>query len=628
MLNKKLLVTLTLWCAVAPLEFYGQAAQAANTYTAILSTNERFFSETGYTVKDRFLDYWNEHGDITQQGLPLSDELQELSETDGKVYTVQYFERAVFEYHPELMAPNDVLLSLVGLTAYHNKYPDGAQNQVPNTTTGSIPFSETDTRLGGAFLEYWQAHGGLAQNGLPISDEFIEQSDLNGKTYKVQYFERAVFEYHPENEQTPYAILLSHLGKQKYRSLYVLQVPSEITVPIPATISPKAALYLVDALAFIQANSIMRDRVDWIKLRRAVFSRAENATTEADTYPAIVLALDKLGDGHSGFLDPTRASNLSGQETTMGLTVSFVDRAITTVDSGSIAELAGAKTGDTIRAVNGKPIDQIDISAFFNEIYGGDEVDLMLNSDSDQPGSASHTVIIRHDYVDISYIPSGRLIEGKLGYINLPANGFSPIAAQYADIVQQLIRELDQTPICGWVTDLQANEGGNMWSMITGIGPVLGEGELGYFVSIDGERRAWKYSEGRAYNGDYAYPLVNNAYNLHESTPPVAVLTSRSTASSGEATLIAFRGRPQTRTFGAPTSGVPSANGGKLMSDGASVILTLALEMDRTGHQYGYNERIQPDQNVASRSGVSGTVGDPVMQAAATWLVQQPGCTN
>src|SRR4051812_42530550 len=59
------------------------------------------FSETGHKVCGRFLTYWNEHGGLAQQGYPLSEEFVETSHLDGKPYTVQYFERAVFEYHPE-----------------------------------------------------------------------------------------------------------------------------------------------------------------------------------------------------------------------------------------------------------------------------------------------------------------------------------------------------------------------------------------------------------------------------------------------------------------------------------------------------------------------------------------------
>jgi hypothetical protein len=149
----------------------------------------------------------------------MTSEFTELSDTNGKTYTVQYFERAVFEKHPEEKPPFDVLLSLLGNAFYSQKYPGGAPNQQPNTSAGSMLFPETGKRLGGRFLEYWRTHGGLMQQGYPISNEFMEKSDLNGQTYRVQYFERAVFELHPEN-QPPFDVLLSQLGtyyvKQKY----------------------------------------------------------------------------------------------------------------------------------------------------------------------------------------------------------------------------------------------------------------------------------------------------------------------------------------------------------------------------------------------------------------------------
>ena len=181
--------------------------------------NSRTFPETGKTISGAFLQYWNRHGGLAQQGFPISEVIQETSATDGKIYTVQYMERAVFEQHPENKPPYDVLLSLLGVFRYQQKYPQGAPGQVPNTEPNARLFPETGKRVGGLFRSYWESHGGLAQQGYPISDEFDEVSDLDGKSYKVQYFERAVFEYHPEN-QPPYNVLLSQLGTFRYRDRY------------------------------------------------------------------------------------------------------------------------------------------------------------------------------------------------------------------------------------------------------------------------------------------------------------------------------------------------------------------------------------------------------------------------
>ena len=94
----------------------GQSAQAETSH---------FFKETGKTVSGRFWEYWQANGGLAQQGYPLSDEFPEKSDLDGKTYTVQYFERAVFEKHPENPKPYDVLLSQLGTFRYKEKYSDG-----------------------------------------------------------------------------------------------------------------------------------------------------------------------------------------------------------------------------------------------------------------------------------------------------------------------------------------------------------------------------------------------------------------------------------------------------------------------------------------------------------------------
>ncbi|MDQ6694278.1 MAG: PQQ-dependent sugar dehydrogenase [Chloroflexota bacterium] len=189
---------------------------ASGSY-ALAQGTSMLFPETGKSVQGKFLDYWNGHGGLGQQGFPISGEMQEKSDNDGKTYTVQYFERAVFEAHPENPAPNDVLLSLLGAQLYKQKYPSGAPGQTANRETGAHLFTETGKSVGGLFRSYWNSHGGLAQQGYPVSEEFTERSDLDGKSYKVQFFQRAILEYHPEN-QPPYNVLLSQLGTFRLRA--------------------------------------------------------------------------------------------------------------------------------------------------------------------------------------------------------------------------------------------------------------------------------------------------------------------------------------------------------------------------------------------------------------------------
>jgi len=166
-----------------------------------------FFAETGLSICKAMEGYWRQYGGLAQFGFPISAARQEKSAIDGKTYLVQYFERALFELHPENKSPYNVLLGLLG-RRFHPIDPPVAQINDGNHQY----FRETGHNVLGEFAAYWQAHGGLFVNGYPISEPLQERS-ADGKTYTVQYFERARFELHPENAP-PFNVLLGHLGRQ------------------------------------------------------------------------------------------------------------------------------------------------------------------------------------------------------------------------------------------------------------------------------------------------------------------------------------------------------------------------------------------------------------------------------
>src|SRR5688572_12572638 len=76
----------------------------------------------------------------------------------------------------------------------------------PDDNSMPIYFKETGFWLQGEFRQYWETSGGLFVHGYPISGVFKE-GDLF-----VQYFERSVFEFHPELRGTEYEVLLRRLG--------------------------------------------------------------------------------------------------------------------------------------------------------------------------------------------------------------------------------------------------------------------------------------------------------------------------------------------------------------------------------------------------------------------------------
>jgi sortase (surface protein transpeptidase) len=110
------------------------------------------------------------------------------------------------------------LLTLLGLPGL----PPTAQ---PVAAAGQrLCFAETNQCVEHAFLDFWTAHGGLAILGLPVGPALL---DDDGRL--VQYFERAVMEWRPQNPPA-YQVELSLLGHQRLAGR-----PERTAPPAPCT---------------------------------------------------------------------------------------------------------------------------------------------------------------------------------------------------------------------------------------------------------------------------------------------------------------------------------------------------------------------------------------------------------
>ena len=176
----------------------------------------RYFSETNQSLCDGFLDFWEQYGGLMAFGYPLSGELLE----NGR--TVQYLERMKFEFHPEAAGTAwAVVGELMGRIITLGREGEPAfLREDDQHADGCAYFVETGHTLCGGFRAYWEQHGGLWMFGYPISQELRERNPDTGETYTVQYFERARFEWHPENEGTDYAVLLGRFGAQVFALRY------------------------------------------------------------------------------------------------------------------------------------------------------------------------------------------------------------------------------------------------------------------------------------------------------------------------------------------------------------------------------------------------------------------------
>lgn len=178
-----------------------------------------YFPETGHTLRGVFRAYWERYGGLEQFGYPISEEYGGGINAEGGT-SVQYFERARFEYHPEYAGTRyEVLLGLLGneIAAPRRHEQPFVYNPMPTGQPGSVYFPETGHTMAAEFVGYWNRYGGLPIYGYPISEAFYEVNQADGKTYLVQYFERNRFEYHPEYAGTRYEVLLGLLGNETLR---------------------------------------------------------------------------------------------------------------------------------------------------------------------------------------------------------------------------------------------------------------------------------------------------------------------------------------------------------------------------------------------------------------------------
>ena len=163
-----------------------------------------YFAETGHNVVFGFKQYFESRGGASTFGYPVTEEFFEGG------LTVQYFQRARFEYHPELIGtPYVVQLGLLGDHITEASRPMAGVSPFPSEPEHRY-FPETGHSVNFAFLKYWEQEGALDAFGYPISEELFENGAI------VQYFQRARLEYRPDLGG-PFGVTTGNLGVELLR---------------------------------------------------------------------------------------------------------------------------------------------------------------------------------------------------------------------------------------------------------------------------------------------------------------------------------------------------------------------------------------------------------------------------
>jgi carboxyl-terminal processing protease len=413
--------------------------------------------------------------------------------------------------------------------------------------------------------------------------------------------------------------------------------PGETTTTIPQ--SPQQ--YVAYAITALERYAYKRNTVDWPTIRAKAEAATTGATTYADTHNAINDMVRAINDKHSSFTRPIQAAKqTAGKVDSYGFLAGWPSRIVITVAPGGPAEAAGLKAGDRIDKIDGKL-----------PRFNGSVIALQRDKNGQLPTKITITwsrkglkkpitkTLMLGEVPTVS-VPKTALVPqipgvnaqsiGKLGYLDVPGIVGEPdTLVTFATQIHTQIQELETTtPRCGWIIDLRRNRGGYIHAMLAGLGPLTEGGTTGASIggklNADGKTESWRYVAGTSFTNDRKEVSAQTSFQLPNPSAPVAVLTSKLTASAGEAVAIVFRGRPATRSFGEATTGIPTYNVRVRMVDGAFLDIMQAVDIDRTGQ--AYDGPVAPDETVAIDWNRVGTADDPVLGAAIRWLSAQGSC--
>ena len=207
-----------------------------------------------------------------------------------------------------------------------------------------------------------------------------------------------------------------------------------------------------------------------------------------------------------------------------------------------------------------------------------------------------------NEWVEEQTLPECSFEKGIL-YIKLPPYTMdSGESKAYTDAVIGSIEE-NRDAVESVILDLRDNTGGDMGPMVAAVSPLLPDGVLMQF-DVSGQKMDVTLSEGTVAGGG----TMTEVDDLEKLSVPVAILQNEMTASSGEATLICFKGLDNVKTFGSGTAGYCSSNTVRKLYDGAMIQLTVGSDVDRQGNMY-CEDSIEPDVRT-----------DEPMEEAEKWL--------
>jgi len=235
----------------------------------------------------------------------------------------------------------------------------------------------------------------------------------------------------------------------------------------------------------------------------------------------------------------------------IGIVVGMQDGELTVISpfKGTPGDEAGLRSGDKIRAIDGRPTTYMSLDEAVGLMRGpqGEDITLTIGRNDEE-----FDVHIVRDIIDVVSVEEPILMENDIGYIEL-----TTFSERTHREMQEALEQLDDMEAKGLVLDLRFNPGGTLNAAVEVTDLFVGEGALVYLEDQDGNRAPYE-----AQKEGTREPM------------PMAVLINGSSASASEIVAGALQDNDLAVLVGTQTFGKGLVQSVHQLRDGSALSLT------------------------------------------------------
>ena len=322
---------------------------------------------------------------------------------------------------------------------------------------------------------------------------------------------------------------------------------------------------------------------DWMKLRKKLLSKKYLDTQDA--YNSIIEMLASLNDPYTRFMDPSEfyqmKIDLSGELIGVGIQIAKDEKddlIIISPIEGSPAIEAGIKPQDKIISIDDNPTKGMSIDKAVQLIRGkkGTKVKLEI--------LRKETLLIKsllRKTIRIKSV-SSKINSSKDGYLIgfLRVNKFGE---KTSDELKEILIDLEEKDMSGYVLDLRWNPGGSLQSSIDISRHFIDKGTIVSTLTKDGLKD------------------VKKGTGISLTQKPLIVLVNKGSASASEIVSGAIKDNKRGKLVGEKTFGKGLVQNMRPLGDGSAVTLTIAKYLTPNGtdiNKFGITPDIKVKMNI------------------------------